>query len=71
MTDPAEKIAREPLPMSSRAEFRAALAAHEAAVRESVAREIEADIVRPDDGSPNAFAMGEQHAARIARGGAS
>lgn len=47
------------------------LAAHDAALREQVSREILAGIVRADDGSLNPFAMGEYHAARIARGGAS
>lgn len=40
----------------------------EAAVRAQIAAEIEADLVRSDDGSLNAFAMGQQHAASIARG---
>ena len=39
-------------------------------VREQVAREIEAQVVRDDFGRVNTFGMGEQHAARVARGGA-
>lgn len=48
--------------------IKAALPHIEAAVRERIARDIEADIVRADDGALNPFAMGQEYAARIARG---
>ena len=45
-----------------------AVAAVEPLIRDQIAQEIRADLVRADDGTLNAFAMGEQHAAHIARG---
>jgi hypothetical protein len=37
-------------------------------VRERVAAEIEADLTHDDLGELNTFGLGQQHAARIARG---
>jgi hypothetical protein len=44
------------------------LAQHDRELREQIAGEIEADIARLDDGSLNAFGMGQEYAAKIARG---